>query len=97
MPSIPFNPIQSQNLSTYGNKQSLSLPLAQTALVAEGGGQRGIFTAGILDAWLENDFNPFQLLIGTSAGAQKLIKLYHPSARVCTDIDLKPVTISTIF
>lgn len=72
MPSIPFNPIQSQNLSTYEDKQALSIPLAQTALVAEGGGQRGIFTAGILDAWLENDFNPFQLLIGTSAGAQNL-------------------------
>ena len=47
-------------------------PIAQTALVAEGGGQRGIFTAGILDAWLEQQFNPFNLLIGTSAGAQNL-------------------------
>ena len=47
-------------------------PIAQTALVAEGGGQRGIFTAGILDAWLEHQFNPFKLLIGTSAGAQNL-------------------------
>ncbi|MEH6451636.1 MAG: patatin-like phospholipase family protein, partial [Psychromonas sp.] len=42
------------------------------ALVAEGGGQRGVFTAGILDSWLLNDFNPFDLLIGTSAGAQNL-------------------------
>lgn len=47
-------------------------PIVQTALVAEGGGQRGIFTAGILDAWLEHQFNPFKLLIGTSAGAQNL-------------------------
>lgn len=47
-------------------------PIAQTALVAEGGGQRGIFTAGILDSWLEQNFNPFSLLIGTSAGAQNL-------------------------
>lgn len=47
-------------------------PIAQTALVAEGGGQRGIFTAGILDSWLEQNFNPFRLLIGTSAGAQNL-------------------------
>ncbi|MCL6416647.1 patatin family protein [Aestuariirhabdus sp. Z084] len=47
-------------------------PLPHTALVAEGGGQRGIFTAGILDAWLRADFNPFELLIGTSAGAQNL-------------------------
>jgi len=42
------------------------------ALVAEGGGQRGIFTAGVLDAWLERDFDPFDLLIGTSAGSQNL-------------------------
>ena len=47
-------------------------PQIDTALVVEGGGQRGIFTAGVLDTWLANDFNPFSLLIGTSAGAQNL-------------------------
>jgi len=51
---------------------SATTPLKDTALVVEGGGQRGIFTAGILDSWLANDFNPFSLLIGTSAGAQNL-------------------------
>jgi len=49
-----------------------SNPTKGLALVAEGGGQRGVFTAGILDSWLLNDFNPFDLLIGTSAGAQNL-------------------------
>lgn len=49
-----------------------SVPIKDAALVVEGGGQRGIFTAGILDSWLANDFNPFSLLIGTSAGAQNL-------------------------
>ena len=47
-------------------------PIKGTALVVEGGGQRGIFTAGVLDSWLAQDFNPFSLLIGTSAGAQNL-------------------------
>jgi predicted patatin/cPLA2 family phospholipase len=47
-------------------------PMSNTALVAEGGGQRGIFTAGVLDSWLHAGFNPFDLLIGTSAGAQNL-------------------------
>ena len=47
-------------------------PMNNTALVAEGGGQRGIFTAGVLDSWLQAGFNPFDLLIGTSAGAQNL-------------------------
>ncbi|WP_351018429.1 patatin family protein [Shewanella sp. AC91-MNA-CIBAN-0169] len=42
------------------------------ALIAEGGGQRGIFTAGVLDAWLENDFDPFDLFIGASAGSQNI-------------------------
>jgi predicted patatin/cPLA2 family phospholipase len=45
---------------------------AKLALIAEGGGQRGIFTAGVLDVWLENDFDPFDLFIGTSAGSQNL-------------------------
>ncbi|MGK0410395.1 MAG: putative patatin/cPLA2 family phospholipase [Shewanella psychromarinicola] len=45
---------------------------AKMALIAEGGGQRGIFTAGVLDAWLENNFDPFDLFIGTSAGSQNL-------------------------
>lgn len=42
------------------------------ALIAEGGGQRGIFTAGVLDAWLNDGFDPFDLFIGTSAGSQNL-------------------------
>lgn len=45
---------------------------AKMALIAEGGGQRGIFTAGVLDAWLDNNFDPFDLFIGTSAGSQNL-------------------------
>lgn len=44
----------------------------QVALIAEGGGQRGIFTAGVLDAWLDGGFDPFDLFIGTSAGSQNL-------------------------
>jgi len=47
-------------------------PQSKTALIAEGGGQRGIFTAGVLDAWLENNYDPFDLFIGTSAGSQNL-------------------------
>ena len=47
-------------------------PRDKMALIAEGGGQRGIFTAGVLDAWLENDFDPFDLFIGTSSGSQNI-------------------------
>lgn len=44
----------------------------KVALVAEGGGQRGIFTAGVLDTWLDAGYDPFDILIGTSAGSQNL-------------------------
>nr|ELR5041226.1 patatin-like phospholipase family protein [Providencia stuartii]ELR5081853.1 patatin-like phospholipase family protein [Providencia stuartii] len=49
----------------------------KTALICEGGGQRGIFTAGVLDEFLKSGFNPFDIMIGTSAGAQNL------SAYIC--------------
>jgi len=42
------------------------------ALVVEGGGMRGIFAAGVLDAFLYEHFNPFDLFIGVSAGAVTL-------------------------
>lgn len=53
------------------------LATGKLALVCEGGGQRGIFTAGVLDEFLKAEFNPFDLLLGTSAGAQNL------SAYIC--------------
>jgi predicted patatin/cPLA2 family phospholipase len=63
--------IQQQHYN-YHLPCSSDKPIPETALVVEGGGQRGIFTAGILDSWLAQDFNPFAVLIGTSAGAQNL-------------------------
>ena len=40
-----------------------------TALVLEGGGYRGAFTAGVLDVLMEHDITGFGSLWGTSAGA----------------------------
>lgn len=40
----------------------------KTGLVLEGGGMRGLYTAGILDAFMENDID-FDGVIGVSAGA----------------------------
>lgn len=60
---------------TLGNIDPLNLsPFSpgKLALVCEGGGQRGIFTAGVLDEFQRAQFNPFDLLLGTSAGAQNL-------------------------
>lgn len=42
------------------------------ALVVEGGGMRGIFSAGVLDAFAEARFDPFDLYVGVSAGACNL-------------------------
>jgi len=42
---------------------------AKTALVVEGGAMRGIFAAGVLDRFLEQEFQPFDYVIGVSAGA----------------------------
>ncbi|MEW7002186.1 DUF6363 domain-containing protein [Serratia ureilytica] len=68
---------------TLGNIEPLaSKPFrpGKMALVCEGGGQRGIFTAGVLDEFQRAGFNPFDLLIGTSAGAQNL------SAYICGQV-----------
>lgn len=65
---------------TLGNIAPLAIaPFApgRVALVCEGGGQRGIFTAGVLDEFMINEFDPFDDYFGTSAGAQNL------SAFVC--------------
>lgn len=50
------------------------------ALVCEGGGQRGIFTAGVLDSFMHHNFFPFRTMVGVSAGAQN-ISAYACGAR----------------
>ncbi|ERJ11773.1 patatin-like phospholipase family protein [Haloplasma contractile] len=44
----------------------------ETALVVEGGAMRGIFSTGVMDAFIKHDFNPFDLCIGVSAGSTNL-------------------------
>jgi predicted patatin/cPLA2 family phospholipase len=44
-----------------------------TALVVEGGAMRSVFSAGLLDGFLEQQFNPFDFYIGVSAGANNLV------------------------
>lgn len=39
------------------------------ALIIQGGGFRTAFSAGVLDAFLEQDFDPFDMYIGVSGGA----------------------------
>ena len=39
--------------------QLAGIEYKKIALVVQGGGQRGIFTAGVFDAFLEAGFDPF--------------------------------------
>lgn len=39
------------------------------SLIVQGGGQKGAFAAGVLDAFKKKHYDPFSLYIGTSAGA----------------------------
>ncbi|MCW3465036.1 patatin-like phospholipase family protein [Chitinophaga nivalis] len=39
------------------------------ALIIEGGGMRGIFSVGVLDAFLRHKYDPFDMYIGVSSGA----------------------------
>ncbi|NLW47435.1 MAG: patatin family protein [Firmicutes bacterium] len=59
------------------------------ALVVEGGAMRGVFSTGVLDAFLTNKFNPFDLYIGVSAGATNiasfLAEMYQRNLKVYTD------------
>ncbi len=41
--------------------------MIKTALVVEGGGMRSVFTAGVLDTFLEHGYDPFDLFIGRTA------------------------------
>jgi predicted patatin/cPLA2 family phospholipase len=46
--------------------------MIQTGLVLEGGGMRGLYTAGVLDFFLEKDML-FEYVIGVSAGASNAV------------------------
>ena len=55
----------------YPLKENRDKPLC--ALVVEGGAMRSVFSAGVLDAFLDQSFNPFDFYIGVSAGAFNLV------------------------
>ena len=45
---------------------------SKTALIVEGGGMRGVFSAGVLNSFGTSGFDPFDIYIGVSAGACNL-------------------------
>ena len=66
----------------------------KTALIIEGGGMRGVFSAGILDSFHEETFDPFDMYFGVSAGACNLSAYlagqYGRNYRCYTDYMIRP-------
>lgn len=66
----------------------------QTALVVEGGAMRGIFAAGVLDAFLARGVTGFDRCVGVSAGAVNLAAYLAGQQgrnhRVITDYSCRP-------
>lgn len=64
-------------------------PERQHTLVVEGGAMRGIFAAGVLDAFIADNFYPFTHAIGVSAGSTNsigyLAGAYQRSYYIITD------------
>ncbi len=69
-----------------------------TALVVEGGALRGVFSTGLLDGFLEANFNPFDLCVGVSSGASNLAAylagMIGRNARIYMEYSLRPDFIS---
>ena len=53
----------------------------QHALIVEGGAMRSIFASGVLDAFLEKKYQPFDFAIGVSAGATTLMGFLSGQAK----------------
>lgn len=64
------------------------------ALVVEGGGMRGIFSTGVLDAFIKEKFNPFDICLGVSAGSTNLTSflagMYQRNYKIYTDYSIRP-------
>ncbi|MFH0256973.1 patatin family protein [Vibrio rumoiensis] len=68
------------------------------ALVVEGGAMRGIFSAGVLDQFIDSSYQPFEFCIGVSAGSTSLASWLSQQKRrtytVITDYSCRPEFIS---
>ena len=48
------------------------MSIDKTALIIEGGGTRGVFSFGVIDTFIKEQFDPFKIYIGVSNGAAAL-------------------------
>jgi predicted patatin/cPLA2 family phospholipase len=67
---------------------------ALTALIVEGGALRGVFSTGVMDGFLEAQFNPFDFYMGVSSGASNLAaylaEMIGRNGRIYMDYSLRP-------
>ncbi len=72
----------------------MSADHSASALIVEGGAMRGIYSAGILDAFIAADYYPFDWYLGVSAGASNVAaylgKQYGRNYKVYTDYCRRP-------
>ena len=70
------------------------------ALIVEGGGFKSSFTAGVLDSFIVNKFNPFDLYLGVSGGAMNLTSYislqYKRNIKIILDISKNSNFISLV-
>ncbi len=63
-----MNPIKSLSTWIASSREKRALP-RKRVLILEGGGMRGVFLAGVLQAFTDHNYFPWKVVIGSSAGA----------------------------
>ncbi|MEZ9233439.1 patatin family protein [Vibrio amylolyticus] len=69
----------------------------KAALIVQGGGQKGAFSAGVLDQFKQQHFNPFSYYLGTSAGALNIAAFIAGQTGLALDFILNYTTNQKFF
>ncbi|MGF1725623.1 patatin-like phospholipase family protein [Photobacterium nomapromontoriensis] len=67
------------------------------ALIVEGGAMRGIFASGVLDAFMQAEFQPYDFAIGVSAGASNLLGYVSQTPKRSYKVITKLATTKTFY
>jgi predicted patatin/cPLA2 family phospholipase len=57
--------------------------MSKKALVIQGGGFKTAFTSGVLDAFIVQNYNPFDVYVGVSGGANALTYFLNGEYKKC--------------
>ena len=74
--------------------------MKKSALIVEGGGFKSGFTAGVLDSFIINKYNPFEFYLGVSGGAMNLTSYlssqYKRNIQIISDLSKNTNFISIV-